>query len=233
LIDVVHHVACRHRLEIEIWPPRVEVTFRDDMGVNPVNAQARFEATLYNSATGRVTWEVQSLAGGPGAGTIDASGRYLAPDKGALPSGVTDVVVATAVEDPLRKAYASVTLVGKRPAPTPQPRIEVSPKRVFLYYPESQAANHQNELIDDSNKMQLFRAYLFYVDAGSEVQWFVGADEVVPSPLPSTLYRYDVTGSGDTREVVITARIRARPTVKDEAKVVLVNYTWPKVSQFY
>ena len=36
-----------------------------------------------------------------------------------LPSGPTEVVVATAREDPLRQAFAWVTLVGDGPAPTP------------------------------------------------------------------------------------------------------------------
>jgi hypothetical protein len=228
VIDVVHHVVCRHRVELEVWPPRVEVCFRDDRGVNPINAQVRFEATLYNAATGAVTWEVHSLTGGPGAGSIDASGRYLAPDKGALPSGHTDVVVATPGDDPLRKAYAWVTLVGKGPAPVPKPRIEISPKRVYLYYPQNQLADDRNEFIDDSNKMQLFRAYLFDDGGGSEVEWLV--DNVAkPNPLPSSLFLYEVTGFGSTKVVVVTARIQAQPSVKDEAKVVQINYTWPKM----
>ena len=227
-IEVVHHVVCRHQVEVEVWPARVEVNFRDEHGANPINTQARFEATVYNACKGGVDWEVHDLAGNPGAGSIDASGLYRAPLKGTLANGYTDVVVATSKEDPLRKAYAWVTLIGKGPAPVPDPRILVRPKSVYLYYPDDGGvANRQNELIDASNKMQMFRASV-HDSATTEVEWLV--DNVVQAnPLPSDLFRYEVTGSGGTKVVKITARIKAQPAVKDEAKVIQINYVWPKM----
>lgn len=225
--DVIHHVACRHQVEVEVWPARAEVYYRDDRAVNPINTQVRFEATLYNATYGGVNWEVRDLGGGAGAGSIDASGLYRAPLKGSLPSGFTDVVVATAAEDPLRKAYAWVTLVGDGPAPAPQPTILIWPKSLYLYYPGNSSANDRNEFIDWSNTMQVFRATLADSPT-SEVEWLV--DGVLkPNPLPSELFRYEVTGAGSTKIVVVTARIKAQPSIKDEAKVVQINYTWPKM----
>jgi len=63
------------------------------------------------------------LQGGPGAGTIDAAGLYLAPDKGSLPFGLTDIVVATSTDDPFRKAFARVAIVGWDPNQSPPPRL--------------------------------------------------------------------------------------------------------------
>ena len=80
--DVYHHIVCRHQVEIEVWPPRAEVHFRDDWTANVATTQVRFEAQVYNSTQGYV-WDVRDINGGPGQGTIDASGLYRAPPKGA------------------------------------------------------------------------------------------------------------------------------------------------------
>lgn len=226
--DVVHHVVLRHQVEVEVRPARAEVNFHDEAAVNPINTQIRFEATLYNVTRGGVSWEVRDPAGNPGAGSIDATGLYEAPPKGALASGHTDVVVATSVEDPLRKAFAWVTLIGDGPAPVPEPRIDISPKSVYLYYPQDRPASpDRNEFIDESNTMQVFRATL-RDSLTSEVEWLV--DGVLKANAqPTSLFKYEVTGSGSTKVVVVTARIKARPDVKDEAKVVQINYTWPKM----
>src|SRR5262245_57683690 len=160
ITHVVHHVVARHRIEVEVWPARVELAFRDEKWINPVDAECRFEATVYNSSQG-VTWEVLSTSGGLGAGTIDQQGLYRAPLKDALPSGYTDIVVASATEDPLRKAFAWVTVLGDGPEPVPAPVIEIWPKRSHIYYQQ----NHHNAYIDDSNKRQLFSAALFHTTA--------------------------------------------------------------------
>jgi len=228
VIDVVHHVVCRHQVEVEIWPPRAEVNFRDEHGANPINTMVRFEATVYNATHGGVTWEARDLAGNPGAGSIDASGLYRAPVKGTLQSGLTDVVVATANEDPLRKAYAWVTLVGKGPAPVPQPVIEIWPKSVSLYYPWNQTADDRNEFIDASNKMQMFRATIRN-SAETQVEWRVN-NVIQANGSPSSLFHYEVTGSGSTKVVVVTCRIQAQPAVRDNAKVIVINYRWPKMN---
>jgi hypothetical protein len=231
VIDVVHHVVCRHRVEVEIWPARAEVNFRDERSVNPVNTQVRFEALLYNTTAG-VRWDVRDLAGNPGAGSIDVSGLYQAPPKGSLPSGWTDVVVASAVDDPLRRAYAWVTLVGDGPAPVPPARIAISPKTACLYFPGNQGPADRNEFIDISNTMQVFRATL-RDSPTSDIEWFVhdaGTPPPMvpaPNPEPSSLFRYVVTGSGATKVVVVTARITAEPAVADSAKIVVTNYRWP------
>ena len=128
---VHHHVVCRHQVEIEVWPPRGEVHFRDDWTANPASAQIRFEAQVYNSSQG-FTWDVRGMGGGPGQGTIDASGLYRAPPKGALASGTTELVVATSREEPLRKAFAWVTLVGLGPRPVAAPEVAVFPRRMRL-----------------------------------------------------------------------------------------------------
>src|SRR5262249_45923701 len=152
------------------------------------------------------------LGGHLGAGSINASGLYQAPAKGALPSGFTEVVVATSVDDPLRKAYAWVTLVGLGPPPVPTPTIDIWPKATYLYYPQNGANNdHRNDLIDDSNKMQIFRATVR--DSPSlEVEWLVN-NVVQVNPEPSSLFRYEVTGAGNTNVVVVTARIKTQPAV--------------------
>src|SRR5580765_6977137 len=101
-------VTCCPQIEVEVWPAQAEVHFRDDRGVNPINTQIRFEAVVYNGQSAAVHWEVLAPSGLAGAGTIDITGRYLAPPKDGLPSGLTDLVVATSVENPLRKAFAWV-----------------------------------------------------------------------------------------------------------------------------
>ena len=106
--------------------------------------------------------------GGPGAGSIDSTGLYTAPDFSAGLDGHTDVVVATLVEDPLRKAFAWVTLVGRGPWPVPVPTIQVTPKLANLYYP----SGHDNEYIDPSNTWQLFRARIRDSDE-TQVDWRV------------------------------------------------------------
>jgi hypothetical protein len=229
MIDIVHHILCRHRVEIEVWPPRAEVFFQDERYANPINTQVRFEAILYNVTVGGVTWEVRDLQGNPGAGSIDASGLYQAPPKGSLPSGTTDVVVAIATEDPLRKAYAWVTLVGEGPAPKPQASITLTPRSATLYYPENRAGHDdRNQFIDVSNTMQMFRATL-RDSATTEVEWLVDGG-IKTNPAPSSLFLYEAPTSGSSGAVhFVTARIKAEPGVAESAKVVLINYQWPKI----
>ena len=217
-------VTCCPRIEVEIWPAQAEVHFRDDRGVNPVNTQVRFEAAVYNGRSAAVRWEVLSPAGLPGAGTIDETGRYLAPPKGALVSGVTDVVVATPVENPLRRAYAWITLVGVGPAAPPEPRIAILPKTAFLYYPANASGADRNEFIDISHTMQMFRATVR--NANAAVEWLVNG-VVRANPAPADQFFYQVTGSGTTSTVVVAARLAGQPGVIDEAKVVQINYRWP------
>ena len=178
----------------------------------------------YNGQSAAVHWEVLAPSGLAGAGTIDITGRYLAPPKDGLPSGLTDLVVATSVENPLRKAFAWVTLVGVGPAAELPPQIAIRPKSVYLYYPQNGSAGDRNEFIDASNTMQVFRASVQHTNA--PVEWLVNG-VVTANPAPSDLFLYRVNGSGVTSVVVIGARVSGQPAVKDEAKVVQINYRWP------
>ncbi len=126
IIDVYHHMVCRHRVEIEVWPARAELDFQDEWTANPINTQFRFDTTVYNSEQGCL-WEVRDPSGNPGLGTIDESGLYRAPPKGTLANGTTEIIVATAREDRLRKAYAWVTLVGVGPEPVTPPSLDIGP----------------------------------------------------------------------------------------------------------
>ncbi|MGH6879826.1 hypothetical protein [Hypericibacter sp.] len=218
ITEVTHHVVARHQVEIEISPPRVELAFRDERFVNPINTQVRFEAKVYNSRRG-ASWEVLSPAGGPGAGSIDPQGLYRAPNKGGLASPFTDLVVATALEDPLRKAFAWVTVIGIGPEPAPTPVIEIWPKRATLYY----AQGDHNAYIDDSNKMQLFEARLSHT-AGTAIEWLV--DGVLQAGTAPT-FLYKMPNLGGTHLATVRARVQAQPGVSDDAKVLQLNYVWP------
>jgi len=222
-VDVIHHVTCRHQVEVEVSPPRAELYFADERWTDPLDSQMRFEATVFNSDRG-VHWQVFSASGGAGAGSIDAGGHYQAPAKGGLASGHTDVIVATSLEDPLRKAYAWVTVVGVGPLPAPQPRIEIWPKRVNLYYGDW----YDNAYIDDSNKLQLFRASVWH-SSDPSVEWLVNGSLQLAQPnVMAAAFLYEAPGSGPDRQpVIVTGRIKSTPSVYDQAEVVLLNYVWP------
>jgi hypothetical protein len=217
LAGVRRQVICRHQVEIEVWPPRAEVHFADDWTANPATTQTRFEARVYNSGQG-FTWEVRDLGGGPGQGVIDASGLYEAPPKGALASGTTELVVATSREDPLRKAFAWVTLVGLGPRPADAAEVAVFPRRLNLYY--GQGAN--NDLIDACNKRCQFQALAF--NTGDQVEWLVdGAPQGVVGPW----FLYQTPANGGDVVVTVRARLQGDHSVFDEAKVSQLNYAWP------
>lgn len=216
---IIHHVVARHRVEVEVRPAAVELAFRDEAWVNPVETEFRFAALLYNSDRG-VSWEVLNSAGGPGAGTIDQQGLYRAPLKGVLPSGTTDIVVASATEDPLRRAFAWVTVLGDGPAPVPAPVIELWPRRAHLYYQQG----HHNAYIDDSNKRQLFSATIAN-SAANSIDWLV--DGVVKASGTEPTFLYVAPDNGGTQMIDVRARLSAQPAVFDDAKVIQLNYVWP------
>lgn len=222
---VVHELESRHQVEVEIWPARAEVYFRDERFVNPANTQVRFDAVVYNSPSGRVTWEVKSVAGGPGAGSIDPSGLYTAPPKGPYSHGLTDLVVATSADDPFRKAYASVALIGFGPELAPLPTVEIFPKQAYIYF----NSGHHNEYIDESNRQQRFLASLRNLRPGTapDVEWLVGTDPN-PKDSPSPYFMLKpahIAGSPTT----VTARLASDHNIKDTAIVYLLNYDWPGI----
>ena len=220
IVDIHHYVVCRHRVEVEISPGRIELSFGDEKWVNPINTQMRFEATVYNSERG-VNWSVRDLAGNPGAGSIDAAGLYRAPSKSGRPNGFTEIVVATAKEDPLRKAFAWVTLLGEGPAPAPTPSIAILPKSAHLYY---QTGLH-NAYIDGSNKQQAFRATIRDSNL-TVVEWLV--DGILQPGQTGPSFLYLTAGAGAPRIVTVRARIKNDPlSTFDEARVNTLNYFWP------
>ncbi|MBI4377902.1 MAG: hypothetical protein HY578_02270 [Nitrospinae bacterium] len=220
---VKHHVICRHQIEVEVVPALAEVYFQDERYEDAVDTQVRFTASVYNAPTEKVSWQVLSLAGGPGAGTIDASGLYTAPLKGGHPFTVTDIIVATSVDDPMRKAYVRVTIVGRGPEPLPVPKLEVFPKTAFLYYPEGAHNNH----IDKSNTMQLFRTRIHNA-LNPQIKWYV--DNTEKQSGYQDWYLYELSGSGAQKTVRIKASITiGLNTIQDEAVVMQLNYSWPGI----
>jgi hypothetical protein len=217
-VEVIHRITCRHSVEVEIFPARATLYWQDERWIDPINTQIRFEAIVYN-AEGGVLWQVLAPDGSPGAGTIDQTGLYQAPDKGALPSGTTDVIVATARADPLRKASAWMTLVGLGPAPAPQPKIEIWPKRNALYY----QSGADNSYIDTTNKQLLFRAFVSD-STDQQVRWLVNG---APQGGTEPFFLYSAPNTGGATLVTVTAQIASLPAVQDDAKVALENYSWP------
>ncbi len=216
--DVYHQIVCRHQVEIEVWPPRAEVHFIDDWTANPATTQVRFEAQVYNSSQG-FTWDVRGIDGGPGQGMIDAGGLYRAPPQVGIASGTTELVVATAREDPLRKAFAWVTLVGVGLKPAKPAEVAIWPPRVTLYYQQGAA----NRFISDCNKQCEFSASVY--DSGAPIEWLVdGAPQGVIGPW--FLYRTPPIGAG--AEVTVTAQLQGQAAFAD-AKVSQFNFDWPGV----
>jgi hypothetical protein len=215
-------------VEIEVWPPKAEVYFLDEQHIDPVNTQVRFDAVVYNTPSAAVRWEVIGIDGGAAAGAIDSSGLYMAPPKGSLPHATTDIVIASAADDPLRKAFAWVTLVGFGPEVEPQPKLEIYPQQTYLYYPEGM----HNSYIDPSNTMQVFRA-MIHNSGAEELEWFVDEGGGYGSPVGdlNPWYAYQVSGSGNNKKKVkIKARLKDDLNVMDEAIVYLINYFWPGVT---
>jgi len=207
--------VCQHRVEVEVCPAEAEVCFRDERFSQPEQAIVQFQALVFNAPSSRVTWKVVDLNGNPGAGTIDAAGLYIAPDKGSLPFALTDIVVATSLDDPFRQAFARVAIVGLGPEPKPAPSVEVYPHRVYLYYP----AGADNSYIDASNNMQLFRAIVHQADPAA-LTW-------TPSGTVGSEFLFQVTGSGAQTTLHITATLPGGAT--DFATVTLLNYNWPGI----
>lgn len=221
---IIHHGVCQHQVEIEVWPSEAEVYFQDERDVDPINTQVRFDAVVYNAPSGYVLWEVKDISGGPGVGSIDPTGLYTAPPKGegvsSLTHGTTDIIIVTAVDDPLRKAYARVTLVGFGPEPELKAKLEIFPKQVYLYYP----SGHHNAYMDKSNQMQLFRAIIRNSDS-TEVAWEVNGNPAPgASDEPWYLYKSNYVGA---EEVTIKVSLVGDSSIKDEAKVIQINYIWP------
>ncbi|MCP4711487.1 MAG: hypothetical protein GY869_22950 [Planctomycetes bacterium] len=214
MTKVLHEVVCQHQAEIEVWPSEAEVYFRDERHVDPLNTQVRFDAILYNTPGSGVHWAITDIDGLPGVGHIDQTGLYTAPNKGSLSHGQTVIVVASSADEPTRKAYARVTLAGVGPEPPPEPKLEIFPKQVYLYYENGD----YNEYIDESNKMQLFRA-IVRNSSSSAVKWKVGNNVVQQDGL---WYLYEVSGGGAMKRITITAELTSG--IKDVAKVIQINY---------
>jgi len=218
---LIHDAVWRHRVEVAVSPPRAEVYFHDERWIDPINTQIRFEATVYNSQKGAI-WSVLSPSGGPGAGTIDETGLYRAPDMGGLQSGATDIIVATCREDPLRKAYAWVTLVGEGPLPAPTATLEIWPRAVTAYY----WSNFDNPYMASLTKTRMFRAFPRHA-ANPAVTWSATAGDVQPQ-ADSRFCAWFAPDNGGLEIVTVVATLTSDPGVTADAKITLVNYDWPK-----
>ncbi|MCP4605576.1 MAG: hypothetical protein GY847_34485 [Proteobacteria bacterium] len=222
---VVHDVECRHRVEVEVWPPNAEVYYNQDRYVDPVNTQVQFDAAVYNGSS-RVTWSVKNIHGGPGAGTINPSGLYTSPPTGI--HGTTDVVTATPTSDPTRKAFAFVTLIGRGPEPAPEPKIIVYPKQAYLYYPPQNMVSDLNRFIDASNTMQLFRVDTMNAN-GQELKWEFSSLLGFTYDLFNDKRCCDIriTGTGVTNRIDIKVSLENNAIVYDDASFFISNYKWP------
>lgn len=213
-------LVCQHQVEIDIWPANAEVYFRDERFCDSANTQVRFDAAVYNAPHAQVQWEVHATDGGLGQGSIDSTGLYTAPMKNGLPSAYTEIITATAKADPLRRAYAQVTLLGHGPEPPPRPTVLLSPKRAYLYY----RTGFDNGYIDSSNRHQVFRALV--ANAAPGLHWAINGPGTLVSN-GSDMCRYSTPDSGsDGVTVIVTASLQTDNTVQDQAKVVLVNFSW-------
>jgi hypothetical protein len=227
--QVVVSGVWRHRIEVTVSPARAQIYFHDERWIDPINTQMRFEVAAYNTDRG-AAWSVVSPSGGPGLGTIDQTGLYQAPDKGSIASGATDIVVATARADPLRKAFAWVTLVGEGPAPAPEVSLDVWPRLVTLYH----WSGNDNAYMDDSNKLQVFRAFPRHA-ANPAVNWSLtaGPGTLQLNAADSAWCTYLAPNTGaspgpaSATIATITARLAADPGVTADAEIVLLNYAWP------
>lgn len=226
---VIHRRVCQHQIEVEVSPASAEVYFRDERYVDPVNTQVRFEAVVYNAPSARVRWEVTDLAGHPGAGSIDPAGLYVAPPKGSLAHGTTDLVIATAVDDPFRRAVARVTLIGNGPETRPQPRIEIVPKVAHVYYDKNHTGDDHNEFMENSSKVRQFWARIKH-SASRRVRWtFDGATP--PDATDDPWYTYQAQAQPSGSDAIVEARVTLvdNPSVTDWGTLFLVNYRWPGI----
>lgn len=225
-------MVCQHRIEVEVWPGSAEVYYRDERYADPLNTQVMFSAAVYNARTSKVIWQVTDLNGGPGTGTIDAAGLYTAPLKGSLPYTLTDIVVAASADDPMRKAYARVAVIGPGPELKPAPKIDIYPKKATIYYPDNNSGQVNNEHMDASNKVQFFRASIRNAP-GEKVDWLV--DGAVKKSGCDTWYLFDLAKEGyhlgsNGKTVKVAVRLQSDHNVLDEAIAVLENYSWPELN---
>ncbi|MBW7898038.1 hypothetical protein B188_08100 [Candidatus Brocadiaceae bacterium B188] len=234
---VKHHIICQHQVEIEVFPATAEVYFQDERYEDPIDTQVRFSAMVYNAPTEKVKWHVVDLTGGTGAGTIDSAGLYTAPLKGGHPFTLTDIVVATSVDNPMRMAYARVAVIGRGPEPLPVKKLEIFPKTAFIYYPDPHTKDGpDNKYIDKSNTMQMFRTLIKGTDS-THVNWAIqdNADSIpAPPPVPvagwdKNWYLYKLMGSGTQRTIRIIASLASDAAIMDEAIVIQLNYLWPGI----
>ncbi len=220
---VVHHqVTCIHQIEVEVQPASAEVYFADERYVDAINTQVRFEATVYNAPNNSVTWQVTDISGGPGKGTIDPSGLYIAPPKDGVPHGHTDIIIATVKADPTRRAYAKVTLVGRGPEPEPVAKLEIYPQVAYLYYQDG--AGVHNQYIDPSNKHQQFSTIIKNTSL-TGVTWSVtGAGSINSDGFYTAPYS-GFSPAFATVQVYLTLD----SSIKAVARIILLNYSWPGI----
>ena len=92
-------------------PATVSVSISPSAASVDVGTTKQFQASVFGTSDARVTWQVNSTAGGDSVhGTIDSNGLYRAP--AAVPNPAVVSVVAVSVADSTKNASASANITS-------------------------------------------------------------------------------------------------------------------------
>ena len=164
-------------------PAAVSISLNQSAVSADLSQSTTFTATVSNTGNTEVTWTLS------GAGTLDTSGDYTAPDN--LPSNTTATVTATSQADTAVSASATVTITSNQV-------VSVSPSSRTL----------------QAGKQQQFTATVTGSSKDTSVTWSATSGSITssglftaPSPAPS---------SGT---VTVTAASKAAPSATSTASV--------------
>lgn len=92
-------------------PAPVSVSISPSAASVSIGITKQFQASVFGTSDTRVTWQVNSTAGGESVhGTIDSNGRYTAP--ASVPNPAVVSVVAVSVADSTKSASAAVNVIS-------------------------------------------------------------------------------------------------------------------------